>query len=371
MLKAYKYRIYPNEEQKVQLAKTFGCVRYVFNYYLAKRIDLYKTIKKSMSKTDCNNHCNQELKKEFVWLKEVDKFALTNSIYHVDDAYRKFFKEHAGFPKFKSKKTHKYSYTTNFTNNNIECDFENNFIKLPKLDKVVCKLHQDFFGQIKSATISQVPSGKYFVSVLVEQEQISELPKNNNICAFDLGLKEFIVDNQDNHIQDPRTMYKYEQKLVMLQRQIAKKEKGSKNWHKQRIKIARLHEKISNIRNDFQHKLSSKIVNENQIIISEDLNVKGMKQNPKLAKRISDVAWSEFCRKLTYKSIWYGRTYHKIDRWFPSSQICNKCGYKNKGVKDLGIREWNCQECGTYHQRDVNAATNIEKQGLKELGLAV
>lgn len=370
MLKAYKYRLYPSEVQKIQLAKTFGSCRFVYNYYLAKKIELYKIEKKSMSKIDCNNHCNHHLKNEFIWLKEIDKFALTNAIYDIDSAYQKFFKEHTGFPKFKSKKIHKYSYTTNFTNNNIEVDFTNNKIKLPKLKWVKCKAHREFVGKIKSATISQVPSGKYFVSVLVEQLECTPLPNNNKIYAFDLGLTEFLVDNKDNHIQDPKALYKYEQKLAQLQRQIAHKQKGSKNWNKQRIKIVRLHEKIGNIRLDFQHKLSSKIIDENQVIISEDLNINGMIKNPNLAKRISDVAWGEFCRQLDYKAKWYGRIYYKIDRWFASSQTCSECGLINREVKLLSIREWVCENCGIVHQRDENAAKNIEHKGKLELGIA-
>ncbi len=368
MLRAYKYRLYPNEEQKIQLAKTFGCVRFVYNYYLAKKIELYETEMKQMSKTDCNNHCNRELKSEFVWLKEVDKFALTNAIYNLDNAFQNFFKKQSGFPKFKTKKSHRYSYTTNFTNNNIEVDFDNNKIKLPKLKWIRCKLHRKFDGQIKSATISQVPSGKYFVSILVDTE-IKQLPKTNNVCAFDLGLKEFLIDNHNNHIKDPKAIQKYEKKLAKLQRQLARKKKGSKNWNKQRIKIAKVNEKISNTRKDFQHKLSSKIVCENQVIISEDLAVKNMIKNSRLAKRISDVAWGEFCRQIEYKSMWYGRTYHKISRWFASSQTCSACGCVNKKVKLLSIREWVCDHCGTIHQRDENAAKNILQQGLKELGL--
>jgi putative transposase len=368
MLRAYKYRLYPNEEQKIQLAKTFGCVRFVYNYYLAKKIELYETEKKQMSKTDCNNHCNRELKSEFVWLKEVDKFALTNAIYHLDSAFHNFFKKQSGFPKFKTKKSHRYSYTTNFTNNNIEVDFDNNKIKLPKLKWVRCKLHRKFDGQIKSATISQVPSGKYFISILVDTG-IEQLPKNNHVYAFDLGLKEFLIDNHNNHIKDPKAISKYEKKLAKLQRQLAKKKKGSKNWNKQRVKVAKVHEKISNTRKDFQHKLSSKIVYENQVIISEDLAVKNMIKNSRLAKRISDVAWGEFCRQIEYKSMWYGRTYHKISRWFASSQTCSACGCVNKKVKLLSIREWVCDHCGTIHQRDENAAKNILQQGLKELGL--
>lgn len=369
ILKAYKYRIYPTKEQEIQLSKTFGCCRFVFNQMLAKRIELYKTEKKSMSKMDCNNYVNQVLKKEFVWLKEVDKFALTNSVYAMDNAYQKFFKEHTGFPKFKSKRNHRYSYTTNFTNNNIEADFTCSGIKLPKLKWIKAKLHRKFTSNIKSATVSKTPSGKYFVSILVEEE-IQQLPKNDNRIGFDLGLKEFLIDTNRSHVNNPKTLYKHQDKLTKLQRELAYKKLGSKNWHKQRVKIAREHERITNIRKDFLHKLSHEIVKENQIIISEDLNVKDMVRNHKLAKSISDVSWSEFTRQIEYKSIWYGRTYHKINRFFPSSQLCSECGYLNKEVKNLSVREWICDECGVIHQRDNNASINILREGLRNLDIA-
>lgn len=368
MLKTYKYRLYPNKKQKIQLAKTFGCCRFIYNQILAKKIDLYKTEKKSISKYDCNSYCNNELKKQYIWLKEVDKFALTNSIYNLDNAYKKFFKEHTGFPRFKSKHNHNYSYITNFTNNNIEADFKDNKIKLPKLKWIKCKLHREFIGKIKSATISQVPSGKYFVSILVNTENI-QLLKNNNIYAFDLGLKEFLIDSNNKHIQNPKTLYQYEKKLKKLQRQFAHKGKGSKNWSKQRIKMAKIHEKITNIRKDFLNKLSSQIIKDNQIIISEDLQISNMVKNHNLAKSIEDVSWNEFMRELQYKAEWYGRTYHKINPWYASSQTCSECGAINKKVKLLSVREWVCPECGCTHQRDENAAKNILNQGVKELEL--
>lgn len=368
-LRAYKYRIYPSKEQQIQLAKTFGCCRFVYNYCLSKRIDLYKEEKKSISKIDCNNYVNRELKNEFLWLKDIDKFALTNAVYNMDSAYQKFFKERAGFPKFKSKREHYHSYTTNFTNNNIEVDFSCNGIKLPKLKWVKAKLHREFSGKIKNANISLTPSNKYFVSILVDEE-IGQLPKTNNSIGFDLGIKEFLIDTNGNHIDNPKTLYKHQDKLAKLQRELAHKKLGGKNWHKQRVKIAREHEVITNIRKDFLHKLSNEIVKENQIIISEDLNVKGMIRNHKLAKSISDVSWGEFTRQLQYKSEWYGRTYHKIDRFYASSQTCSECGFVNKEVKQLSIREWVCEECGTFHQRDDNASVNILRKGLEELNIA-
>ena len=376
VIKGYKYRIYPTKEQEIQLAKTFGCCRFVYNQMLAKKIELYKTEKKSLSKTDCNNYCNRELKKEYPWLKEVDKFALTNSIYNLDFAYQNFFREikkgntNQGFPKFKSKKNNHKSYRTNFTNNNIEVDFENNQIKLPKLKWIKCKFHRKFTGKILSATISQVPSGKYFVSLNIECKH-EELPKNNNAIGLDLGISDLLITSEGEVFENNKLTYKYEKKLAKLQRQLAKKQKGSKNFNKQRVKIAKLYEKITNIRKDNLHKISSQIVKENQFIFSEDLNIKGMVKNHNLAKSIHDVSWYELTRQLQYKSEWNGRIYHKVDRYYASSQLCNVCDYKNEEVKNLSIREWTCPKCGTYHDRDINASINILNQGLRDLKLVV
>ena len=237
MLKAYKYRIYPNNEQKIQIAKTFGCCRFVYNQTLAYRKEVYEKEKKSVSKTDCNNYCNRQLKKEYEWLKEVDKFALTNAIYNMDAAYQKFFKEHAGYPKFKSKHDNHKSYTTNFTNCNIAVDFEGNRVKLPKLKNVKAKLHRNFSGQIKSATISQVPSGKYYVSILVETEHV-ELPHVNQNTGIDLGIKELCITSAGKKYENPKIIRKYEKKLKKLQRQLAHKEKRSQNYYKIKKKIA-------------------------------------------------------------------------------------------------------------------------------------
>lgn len=368
VIKGFKYRIYPTEKQEIQLNKTFGCVRFVYNQMLAKKINLYKSEGKSINKTNCNNYCNRELKKEYPWLKEVDKFALTNSIYNLDNAYKKFFTEHIGFPKFKSKKNHYYSYITNFTNNNIKVDFNNNKIQLPKLKWIKAKLHREFKGKILFATISKTPSDKYFVSFNVECEH-QELKQNNNKIAMDLGIKDLLITSNGAKIDNKKLTYRYEQKLAKLQRQIAKKKIGSQNWKKQRIKIARLHEKITNTRKDNLHKISHKMIKENQLIFSENLNIKGMVKNHNLAKSIHDCGWYELTRQLTYKSEWNGRKYHKVDRYYPSSQLCNVCGYKNEDTKNLNIRFWECPQCNTKHDRDENASINILNQGLKELEL--
>ena len=364
MLKGYKYRLYPNKEQEVQLQKTFGCCRFVYNQTLAYRKEKYDKEKESMNKTSCNNYCNQVLKKEYEWLKEVDKFALTNAIYNMDSAYQKFFKEHTGYPKFKSKHNHYKSYTTNFTNNNIEVSFENNKIKLPKLKWVKAKVHRKFAGKIKSATISQVPSGKYYVSVLVETEHI---PMESTGCAigFDLGIKDLLITSNGKKYDNQKLIKKYEDKLAKEQRKLAHKQKGSSNWNKQRIKVAKIHEKISNTRKDYLHKISHELVNENQVIVSEDLAVKNMVKNHNLAKSISDCGWYELTRQLDYKSDWNNRNYIKIGRFTKSSQPCSVCGYINTETKDLSVREWTCPQCGTVHDRDVNAAINILNEGLR------
>ena len=370
MLKGYKYRIYPNKQQEKQIQKTFGCCRFVYNQTLAYRKDKYDKEKESMNKTSCNNYVNQVLKKEYEWLKEVDKFALTNSIYNMDSAYQKFFKDHTGYPKFKSKHDHYKSYKTNFTNTtaggSIRVDFKNNKILLPKLKWIKAKVHREFIGKIKSATISQVPSGKYFVSVLVETEHI---PMESTGCCvgFDLGIKDLLITSDGEKKENPKHNKKYEDKLAKEQRKLSHKKKGSKNWDKQRIKVARIHEKIHNTRIDNLHKISHDLVSENQVIVSENLAVSNMVKNHNLAKAISDCGWYEITRQISYKSDWNNRQYIKIGRYTKSSQPCNVCGYINAGTKDLSVREWTCPQCRTVHDRDINAAINILNEGLRIL----
>lgn len=374
MLKVYKYRLYPNKKQIEQIQKTFGCCRFVYNKTLVYRKELYERKNESMSKIDCNNYVNRVLKKEYEWLKNVDKFALTNSVYNMDSAYQKFFKEHAGYPNFKSKRNHKKSYSTNNGNFDrkhqiIEISFEKNKIKLPKLKWVKAKLHREFVGKIKSATISQVPSGKYFVSILVETEHV---PMESTGCmiGIDLGIKDLLITSDGEKFDNIRITKKYENKLAKEQRKLSHKVKGSNNWNKQRIKVARIHEKIHNTRIDNLHKISHKLISENQVIVSEDLAVSNMVKNHSLAKAITDCGWYELTRQISYKSDWNNRQYIKIGRFTKSSQPCNVCGYINVETKDLSVREWICPECGAVHDRDINAAINILNEGLRLLDVA-
>ncbi|WP_440604693.1 IS200/IS605 family element RNA-guided endonuclease TnpB [Bacillus sp. GB_SG_008] len=359
MLKAYKYRIYPNKEQKMFFAKTFGCVRFVYNKMLADRIESYRESQDKPDKS-IKYPTPAQYKADFPFLKEVDSLALANAQLNLNKAYANFFRDKSvGFPKFKSKKDHHRSYTTNNQKGTV-C-IENGYMKLPKLKTLVkIKQHRQFFGLIKSVTVSQTPTGKYFVSVLVEEnEQL--FSKIDTKVGVDVGLKDFAILSNGIKYENPKWLRKLEKRLAFLQRSLSRKKKGSNNQNKARLQVARLHEKISNQRNDFLHKISNKITNENQVIVIEDLKVKNMQKNRKLAKAISEVSWAKFREYLDYKTIWKGRDLIIAPKNYASSQLCSCCGYKNQEVKNLNLREWACPACNSHHDRDVNASINLLK----------
>ena len=359
MLKAYKYRIYPTSEQRLYLAKTFGCTRFVYNQMLADRIKSYEE-NKDLDIKAIKYPTPAQYKKEYEWLKEVDSLALANAQMNLDKAYKNFFRDKSvGFPKFKSKKTNRFSYTTNNQNGTISV--EESFVKIPKLrSKIKIVLHRQFKGLIKSATISKTPSNQYYISILVDTEN-TQLPKNGNSVGIDLGLKEFAVCSNGDRLDNPKNLRKYEKKLAKLQKDLSRKAKGSNNRYKARLKVAKLHQRIANQRKDFLHKLSTKIISENQVIVLEDLRVKNMLQNHKLARAISEVSWAEFRTMLEYKASWNGREIVIAPSNYASSQLCSKCGYKNSDVKNLALRKWTCPKCGAKHDRDINASINLLK----------
>ena len=363
--KSYKYRIYPNKSQKELISKTFGCVRFVYNYYLNKRKEVYEKDKIAFTYNKCSKDLTS-LKQQLVWLKEPDKDALQKCLKDLDMAYQKFFKEHTGYPKFKSKKNRYQSYRTSYTNNNIR--FENKHIKIPKLGYVKTRDKQIPEGRILNATISQEPNGHYYCSICCTDVKIEQLPKTNKNIGIDLGLVDFAIMSNGIKIKNPRFYERLEKKLAKLQRELSRKTIGSSNWNKARIKVAKLNKHIVNQRTDFLQKLTTQIVKEYDIICIEDLDVKSMKETESKTrnKRVGDVSWSEFRRMLTYKCKWYGKNLSVVDRYYPSSQICYKCGCKD-GKKSEEIRFWRCPNCGIELDRDANAAINILNEGLRIL----
>ncbi|MFA5759566.1 MAG: IS200/IS605 family element RNA-guided endonuclease TnpB [Clostridia bacterium] len=360
-LKAFKYKLEPNQQQKVLINKTLGCCRLIYNQMLNESQEKYLKKDKSKNKTE------KEYKELFSFMKEVDSISLQQSRLDLTLAYKNFFrklksKEKTSL-KFKSKRNPKNSYRTINISNSIR--IEENRIKLPKLGFVKFKKSREILGNIKSVTISKNILNKYYISILSEVN-IEELPKNNNKIGIDLGLKEFCITSNNNFISNPKYLRKLELKLKKAQKKLSKRVKNSINRFKQQKVVFRIHEKIRNQRLDFLHKLSSKLIHENQVICLEDLQVKNMVKNHKLAKSISDVSWSKFVELLVYKALWYKRIIIKIDKFFPSSKMCNNC----KSIKhDLTLQDriYNCPHCGLVIDRDYNSSLNILEEGLRIL----
>ena len=365
--KAFKYRIYPNKKQQKKKKKTFGCTRFVYNYYLNKRKEMYENDKITFTYNMCSKDLTN-LKKEFEWLKEPDKDSLQKALKDLDIAYQKFFKEHTGYPKFKSKKNRYKSYRTSYTKTSAGGNimFIDKHIKLPKLGLVKVRDKQIPQGRILNATISQEPNGHYYCSICCTDVELEQLPKTNRNIGLDLGLVDFAILSDGTKIDNPQFFEKSEQKLAKLQRELSRKTIGSNRWNKARIKVANLQKHISNQRNDFLQKLTTEIVRTYDVIAIEDLDVKAMKETDSTIrnKRVGDVSWSDFRRMLTYKTQWYGKELSVIDRYYPSSQICHCCGHKD-GKKSENIRFWICPKCNSELDRDINAAINILNEGLR------
>ncbi|XCA83478.1 IS200/IS605 family element RNA-guided endonuclease TnpB [Exiguobacterium mexicanum] len=370
--KAYKFRIYPTREQEVLIAKTIGCSRFVFNHFLAKWEETYEATGRGLSYGSCSKKI-PVLKQEFDWLREVDSTSVQSSVKHLAEAYDRFFKKQNERPRFKSKRNPIQSYTTNIQGKSQlpEVSIVGNRLKLPKLKWVRFANSKQVEGRILNATIRRNASGKYFVSLLVEQE-IDELPKTGSTVGVDVGLKHFAVLSDGTVFQNDRYFRSLEEKLAREQRKLSRRRlialnkniklSEAKNYQKQKRKVARIHEKIANKRTDFLHKVSTEIVKNHDVIGIETLQVKHMQQDRKLSKAISDVSWSAFFRMLAYKADWYGKTVVKVGKAFASSQLCSSCGHRHKDVKHLGLRKWTCPGCGTHHDRDVNAGLNLKRE---------
>ncbi|WP_066196161.1 RNA-guided endonuclease TnpB family protein [Gracilibacillus timonensis] len=365
--KAYKFRVYPTDEQALMIRKTFGCVRFVYNKMLAERKETYEKLKDDKEALKNLKHPTPaKYKKEFAWLKEVDSLALANAQLNVDKAYKAFFKGNAKFPKFKSKR-HRQSYTTNVVNGNIQ--LLDGHIKLPKLKMVKIKKHREIPSEykIKSCTLSMTSSGKYYISILTEYEKEIESKEIEKVVGLDFAMDGLFVDSKGEKANYPKFYRQMLEKLAKEQRKLSRKKKGSANWNKQRIRVAKTQEKVANQRNNFLHHKSKELVSNFDAVVIEDLDMKGMSQALKFGKSVADNGWGMFTSFLQYKLKEQGKQLVKIDKWFPSTKTCSNCG----SVKEIELSERTYQcACGLNIDRDYNSALNIKKEGIRLLATA-
>jgi len=359
MLKSFKYKLLPNQEQTTLLNKHFGCVRFVYNHYLNERKREYETNKQTLNFYDnCLDLTKLKKKAEFNFLKEVFTASLQHSLKHLEGAYNGFFKGRTKFPKFKSKHNKNSYHISNYIS------VKNSLLKIPKFKEGIKMIqHKQFTGEIRQCTISKTPTNEYFISIVVETTH-KKLEKTGLSVGIDLGIKDFVITSDGFKYKNNRYTKQYEKELKVNQQHLSRKIKGSNRYNKQRLKVAKIYKKITNSRKDNLHKVSLDLVRKYDTIFLEDLNIKDMIKNHKLSKHIQDCAWGTFITYLEYKSLWNDKQIVKIDRFFPSSKTCSKCGYINQNLK-LDIREWTCPSCKTKHDRDFNAATNIKQEGFK------
>lgn len=367
MNKGYKFRLYPNKEQEIMFAKTFGCVRFIYNKMLSDRIKHYQATGKSLNNTPA------QYKGEYEWLKDVDSLALSNAQINLNKAYKNFWSnKKTGFPKFKSKKYNRCSYSTNNQKGSVR--IEQGKIRLPKIGLVKLKIHRQIEGTIKTVTISKTPSGKYYVSILSEYENQVFHKVPVTFLGLDYAMSGLYVSSEGKYADYPKYFRIAQKKLARIQRKFSRSKKQSNNHEKLRIFLSVFHERITNRRKDFLHKLSTNLTNSYDAIVIEDLDLKAMAKRKRgkkfcFGKSISDNGWGIFTRMLEYKLEWQGKILIKIDKWYPSSQLCSGCGYKNTETKNLSVREWTCPQCGIHHDRDKNAAINIKNEGIKKISV--
>ena len=362
--KTYKFRLEPNGEQKTLLSKHFGCTRFVYNHFLAERKRQYDETHKSDNYNEQARKLTEMKKSEETkWLKNINSQSLQHALRHLETAYVNFFKGKTKFPKFKSKKSRNSFTVPQFVN------IKDDRVYFPKFKEgIKIRLHKPFYGKINSATISLTTTGKYYISILTEQEY-EPFEKTGKCVGVDLGLKDFVVTSDGKKYKNNRYLKRYRRKLRTAQKHLSRKQYGSNGYEKQRLKVARIHEKISDCRNDNLHKVSIELVKDYDTICVENLNIKGMMKNHRLAESVSDVGWYRFLTYLKYKSEWNDKKVVEIDRFYPSSQTCSECGFVNSRVRNLSVREWVCPNCGHTHDRDVNAAKNILNEGLKNISV--